>query len=98
MRERGGELASVVRLISSTEAEKKKIMDDFKAKLSEFEARKLNLSNAVNSGEEIRDVAIEIEYRWKDNQKWFRRMDTGTAYDRRPIEEHERQFDFFEVI
>ena len=98
LRERGGELASVVHLIKSTEAEKKKIMDDFKAKLSEFESRELNLSNVVKSCEELRDVAIEIEYRWKDNRKWFRRMDTGDVYDKRPIEEHERQFDFFEVI
>ncbi len=94
--ERARELAFNIQKTSRVESEKKKIMDDFKSKLSQLDTEHLTLSNIVRDGEEVRDVKVEVEYNWVDGKKYSRRMDTAKIYEKQNIEEHEKQRDFFE--
>ena len=87
---KGEELASNVQDISNEEARQKNIKDQMKDKLSELEFKVKVASGILHSGEEYRDVLVEMTIGDK-NVIQVTRTDTGEIIETRPAKPEELQ-------
>jgi hypothetical protein len=88
---RGRELASEVQDKTNEEASQKNIKDQMKERLSELEARIKRHSSVVYSGEEYRDVKVEV-YLGDNDVVTVKRSDTGEVVEGpRPARPEEQQ-------
>lgn len=77
--------------LAETDAEKKEVAADFKAKATRHEATIGELSRKISTRREYRDVECIWEFYWDEGKKILCRTDTGEEIDSRPITEYERQ-------
>lgn len=89
------EVSEIQKEINDREAEKKAFTSQIGGEIKELEAKRDVLSDKVLTGKEWQDVAVQIEYHWKKNEKLRRRMDTGEVIKRTAIPKEELQQSLF---
>jgi hypothetical protein len=62
--------------------------------IKELDTRATELSEAIDSGQELREVACSWSYDWAIDTKTLYREDTGEVVENGLIPEHERQTHF----
>ncbi|MBE2178893.1 MAG: hypothetical protein IAE97_00270 [Chthoniobacterales bacterium] len=87
----GKELAEAQIQSRQLEDDRKRVADEWKAKISTKEAEIASLSNKVNSGYEYRDIPCEITLNEPVGKKTARRTDTGETVWVRDLTDSERQ-------
>jgi hypothetical protein len=92
----GKEQAQKTIQLAQIEADKKRVVDDFKAKESEVKAALSNLASKVASGYEFRDVTCTVHYDDpSEGKKSVHRDDSGAlvAIEDMSPSEMQREFD-----
>ena len=87
----GKDLAEAQIQSQQLEADRKRVADEWKARISAKEAEIASLSNKVSSGYEYRDIPCEITIGEPVGKKTARRLDTGEVVWVRDPTEGERQ-------
>lgn len=90
--EKGNTLAAIINEIEDIEGEKKEASDEFNARLKTKRAECSLLANAIESGEEDRE--IECQWEWnKPKKNWMqlRRLDDDTIIEKREMNELDKE-------
>jgi hypothetical protein len=90
----GKELAEAQITLRQIEDDKKRVLDDWKARESSKSAEINNLSNKVSSGYEYRDIPCEVTINEPVNKKTARRLDTGEVVWVRELTDLDKQRTF----
>jgi hypothetical protein len=91
LRQLGKDLAEAQIALRQLDDDRKRIADEWKARISAKEAEIASLSNKVSSGYEYRDIPCEITLNEPIGKKTARRTDTGEVAWVRDLTENERQ-------
>ncbi len=89
------ESASLQKQINDKDAEKKGFVSQIGGEIKELEAKRDAAGNKALTGKEYVDVAVDIEYHWKRNEKIVRRMDTKQVVKKTAIPKTELEQSFF---
>lgn len=89
--DKGKALSRKLSEMRTLENHKKEVMANFNSQAKGIEAEVEILSRAVETGEEMREVAVMIEYNWPLGHKVITREDDGTIIATEKITEAERQ-------
>lgn len=96
--EKGGALAAIVKAVSAEnvnlEAEKesfKEIKKGIEDSIISYKVRQSELSEAISTGEEKRDVDCEVVFDYEKERVTVRRLDTDTVFEDREMNDLERQ-------
>ncbi len=91
LRDLGKELAESQIQLRQLDDDRKRVADEWKARISAKEAEIASLSNKVSSGYEYRDIPCEITLNEPINKKTARRLDTGETVWVRDLTDAEKQ-------
>lgn len=89
------EAAGIQKEINDKEAEKKAFVSQIGGEIKELTAKRDAIGNKSLTGKEYVDVAVQIEYHWKKNEKIVRRMDTKEITKKTAIPKNELEQSFF---
>lgn len=87
----GHDLAEAQIQLRQLNDDRKRVADEWKAKISTKEAEIASLSNKVSSGYEFRQIPCEITLNEPINKKTIRRLDTGEIVGIQELSDYERQ-------
>jgi hypothetical protein len=87
----GTELAEAQIVLRQLDDDRKRVADEWKARISAKEAEIASLSNKVSSGYEYRDIPCEITINEPVGKKTARRTDTNEVAWVRDLTDSERQ-------
>jgi len=93
----GEKIASLMEGLAETRAALKTMTSQFKATISEKEARASKLQSIIQSGVEYVPVSCVIERNYELKTVTSRREDTGKVVEERPMEVDEMQLELAEV-
>ena len=85
------ELAGAVQQVTTARDRKKALVQQLNAEVQEKEARREKIANIVASGNEYREIDVEIHHNKKTNTVMEVRTDDGSVVTERPMTEDEKQ-------
>lgn len=89
------EAAGLQKEINDKEQEKKAFVSQIGGEIKELSSKRDTIGSKVLTGKEYVDVAVQIEYHWKKNEKIVRRMDTKEVIKKTAIPRNELEQSFF---
>jgi hypothetical protein len=91
LRDLGKKLAESQIQLRQLDADRKRVADEWNARISDKEAEITSLSSKVSSGYEYRDIPCEVTLNEPVNKKTARRLDTGETVWVRDLTNAEKQ-------
>ncbi|HOO39907.1 MAG TPA: hypothetical protein PK653_00560 [Syntrophales bacterium] len=89
--DKGKQLSRKLSEMRALENHRKEVLAQFNSQAKAIEAEIELLSRAVETGEEMRDVPVMVEYNWAIGQKVITREDDGSVVATETITDADRQ-------